>query len=615
MIFGLVFMIFIFEPQIDYNRNFPEDFITLYALNETAYIFNFLFDLATNKKEQFDEIDKIIVVSDALTENTSVKKSLRKYENVFTNYSPFSAKYAAEKYYSDILDVMPDLEKNDGIISSKIVALIRNCDFTEACPYNKTIKDNLKDGPETYLYYLPFTKKYLDDLLRNFVDKEDMLILYSHSEKMRTREFNGIIRVDTKKYFQTLRMLEKARKIEVSALDASHSDLRNYKPAELFRNFPDEFCSSLREANLKKHISINGEDDYLMLRTINYIVRHTIPNYYDLRRGIPEIDCDSGAYVFLKADTLQDTADARKLFWQLREISSEEYIILQRLRELFYDLYFNSYMKLNLPVQDKVNNALTNIFLSLTNESSAFNDQYYRLERISRTNCLNELLSELTSIEAMSKVIANLKNITTKDLLFNTDLWYYIRTTSEKVLKKEKPLAGRILKLEHSARGWKFHGLVTKRILEFSNLKGLLLLAIIMEYKKHISYGEITQILCEYLDENISDSNNVKTNSKPRSEIKTDLISQQDRYRKNYFANFNYLRNSSKGKSINGKKENRKSSQSKMDRDILSKFIIEYVECVDNGYVLKENDKYSCVVIDPRLEKIIKDFKKKRLTS
>lgn len=604
-------MIFIFEPQIDYNKTIPEDFFTLYSLAEAGYIFNFLFDLAVRDEKQFEEIDRIFIIKDQFNLNNSLKKSFKILGNTFNTYSPFSEMYKDEKHYADILDFLPDRDKNDGLHSSEIITLIKNCQFCEVSWCDDRIKEHLKDNSELFLFYLPYNKQYLGNLSQIFFQKEDSLILYSNSDSMRTKEFQGIKRLETKKYFDTLKLLEDARKIELSVIESPTSELRNYRPDELIRNFSDDFYPELCRSITHRHISISGDDDYLMKRSVNHILRSYIPAYYDLKAGIPELGDDSDALVFLNADKLLDFNEARKLFNQLKGIPSEDYIILQRIKELFCRQYFDNYLRLNLPSEDKIKSILTKIFLSLINEISAFRDSYFRLERISKTNCLNELLSELTSLEEMFSMILRLQHLTVRDLLCNADLWYYIRTSSGNNASKKKSVSGKLIKLKHTGKGWKLEGLINKRELEFPDLKGLLLLAIIIEYKRHISYGEITDILSEYLGNNV---NEIKGNKSERNTRKndTDKFDQYEKLRKNYFANFNYLRKSTISKNDNNTTKN-KINKFKTDRELLGIFIREHIECVDNGYVFNENNKLQCIIIDSKLEKIIKEGKRRNV--
>lgn len=586
-------MIFIYEPQLDYNKPLSEDFLPVYAINEAGYIYNFLFDLVQKDPDTFSEISKIIFLKDRIINNGPIRKSFNKYKSLLLNYSPYGKNYVGEKYYPEILDSLPHPNKIT-TEASRIAHLINCSELLSSQECLHKIQGNLRNDSEPYIIYLPFNKAFLGSIIELSL-QPDKIIFYSHSEMMRTKEFIGIEKVDSSEYFKIIKKLEKARQEELSILNSNISELRNYRPPELLKNFSEAFYNLLLSANSKKHISITGIDEFLMLRITNQILRNTIPIYYDLRTGVPEIDSESNANVLLNGDSLVDFTEVKKLFYKLKNISSEDYIIIHKIREAFYKLYFNTYMVIDLPSQDFIKSILTNIFIALINETTAFDDLNYRLDRISRSQCLNDLLSSFGSIEQMYQTISNLKSITTKDLLFNADLWYHIRKksnlhASNKTTKKKK-----IIKLVHDGSGWEITGLQNNRKLKFPDLKGLMLLAIILEYKQHISYGDITKILFEFDQKELSKAQE-GTHIKPRQESFLEF----DRYRKNYFANFNYLRKGVR------KKDNH---PSKNDRYLLSEFIRETIQCIDNGYTVKEDD-CNYLVIDSKLQKIIQQFKR-----
>lgn len=490
-------MIFIYEAQDSIPTGCKREYKVCYPLKEAKNQYQFLHSFDWEALKGFDEIW-------FLNENGFEKKI---YRDVLKDYStdinnPTHANRLTMIYEMTLL---PSRRETENLPQkNKIELLIQQQKFVDIKDIDNQLKNTSSDTK--FVVYTNYKKNLTKGFIKKINDV-NRLELYYNATFMYSKEFPVVEKIDSKEYFEIEKKLN-----EISAKFPDNSGITDYyyKPNNFVNIIRQSIQSELQvvRGKAKTRLKILGEDRLLYSTVIAEIVSPHRPIWYDLKIGVPYISSEYESLVLQNFDSLGEEG-FRNLDEAVRKVNQDVFVILQTFRKRVIH-YFEHYYEVELPDKKKINDMISTIFASFILDNEPYREDYYKLKPLIQSNALNELLSEMSDLSTLQKVMNKFNEFHFDKILTNTDMWYYIL----KALKprKEVDIAPKeIVNSEFRWCGntWEIYGLSSSPIQD--KRIGISSIAIIIaycnQYQKPIGVSLLRDILIDLFDDSKNNIN------------------------------------------------------------------------------------------------------------
>lgn len=490
-------MIFIYEAQDSIPTGCKREYKVCYPLKEAKNQYQFLHSFDWEALKGFDEIW-------FLNENGFEKKI---YRDVLKDYStdinnPTHANRLTMIYEMTLL---PSRRETENLPQkNKIELLIQQQKFVDIKDVDNQLKNTSSDTK--FVVYTNYKKNLTKGFIKKINDV-NRLELYYNATFMYSKEFPVVEKIDSKEYFEIEKKLN-----EISAKFPDNSGITDYyyKPNNFVNIIRESIQSELQvvRGKAKTRLKILGEDRLLYSTVIAEIVSPHRPIWYDLKIGVPYISSEYESLVLQNFDSLGEEG-FRNLDEAVRKVNQDVFVILQTFRKRVIH-YFEHYYEVELPDKKKINDMISTIFASFILDNEPYREDYYKLKPLIQSNALNELLSEMSDLSTLQKVMNKFNEFHFDKILTNTDMWYYIL----KALKprKEVDIAPKeIVNSEFRWCGntWEIYGLSSSPIQD--KRIGISSIAIIIaycnQYQKPIGVSLLRDILIDLFDDSKNNIN------------------------------------------------------------------------------------------------------------
>jgi hypothetical protein len=568
-------MILITEQQETYSPELLENHVEFFSILEGHLLYKLLFSFPG---DLIRKLDTIYIL-------TSLDFNRKYLDTSFSNYSANPLDFEDSPYFRDILDKFPEPEMtidesrckhiNDIIRRTKI-KLVSEKGFI------KNFSHLLNSSDEQLLIFTPFIKGDIKSLLPKLKSKKIVFISNYQIDRASTR--NKLKKVNTNSYLNILNQLETInQKIQSSPLNKVKA--MNFRAPGFLENFREglfEKVNAILEEN-KTRLHFFGEESYVAKRTINYVLSSDIPIYYDLIRGVPQLETPSPPIVLKNFHSLTDPVEQRDLHIGLEKINESLHIILNGLKRNYVE-YFNHYEEVPLPERKDFRKSITSIFISLLLEKGRYKSQNYKTFLIIDENLLDTLIPGDVDLETLDLISRNLIPVTENELLHNPDFWYALQAEVKSIREKsdadlEDKLVPQKIRFENQGGSWVIYGLGKDLSFKYSEYLGVKYLCVIIEYwkkyKKSIDVYKLRNIILRY-------TNQLKRLEEREKELKLNKEHITDLYETDRKAI---------AERINALKKN----------DVIKTFIKKHIQYSKYNYRYNDQGKIDCEVIDPYL--------------
>lgn len=490
-------MIFIYEAQDSIPTGCKREYKVCYPLKDAKNQYQFLHSFDWEALKGFDEIW-------FLNENGFEKKI---YSDVLKDYSteinnPTHANRLTMIYEMTLL---PSRRETENLPQkNKIELLIQQQKFVDIKDVDNQLKNTSSDTK--FVVYTNYKKNLTKGFIKKINDV-NRLELYYNATFMYSKEFPVVEKIDSKEYFEIEKKLN-----EISAKFPDNSGITDYyyKPNNFVNIIRESIQSELQvvRGKAKTRLKILGEDRLLYSTVIAEIVSPHRPIWYDLKIGVPYISSEYESLVLQNFDSLGEEG-FRNLDEAVRKVNQDVFVILQTFRKRVIH-YFEHYYEVELPDKKKINDMISTIFASFILDIEPYREDYYKLKPLIQSNALRELLSEMSDLSTLQKVMNKFNEFHFDKILTNTDMWYYIL----KALKprKEVDIAPKeIVNSEFRWCGntWEIYGLSNSPIQD--KRIGISSIAIIIaycnQYQKPIGVSLLRDILIDLFDDSKNNIN------------------------------------------------------------------------------------------------------------
>lgn len=490
-------MIFIYEAQESIPTGCKREYKVCYPLKDAKNQYQFLHSFDWEALKGFDEIW-------FLNENGFEKKI---YSDVLKDYStdinnPTHANRLTMIYEMTLL---PSRRETENLPQkNKIELLIQQQKFVDIKDVDNQLKNTSSDTK--FVVYTNYKKNLTKGFIKKINDV-NRLALYYNATFMYSKEFPVVEKIDSKEYFEIEKKLN-----EISAKFPDNSGITDYyyKPNNFVNIIRESIQSELQvvRGKAKTRLKILGEDRLLYSTAIAEIVSPHRPIWYDLKIGVPYISSEYESLVLQNFDSLGEEG-FRNLDEAVRKVNQDVFVILQTFRKRVIH-YFEHYYEVELPDKKKINDMISTIFASFILDNEPYREDYYKLKPLIQSNALRELLSEMSDLSTLQKVMNKFNEFHFDKILTNTDMWYYIL----KALKprKEVDIAPKeIVNSEFRWCGntWEIYGLSNSPIQD--KRIGISSIAIIIaycnQYQKPIGVSLLRDILIDLFDDSKNNIN------------------------------------------------------------------------------------------------------------
>jgi len=571
-------MILITEQQELYSEELLKHHSNLFSILEGHLLFKLLFKFPTNL---INELTGIYIL-------TSFKFNRRDLDIAFSKYSAKPEYYNDTTYLNKIIEKFPESETViDESKSKNITDLIRRTKikFVTEKEYIKDFGNFLAASDEQILIFTPFIKDEINNLLPKLKSKK--IIFISDYQIDRTSSNKRVKIIDTNRYLKIKKNLKQMNeKIQVSPLNLIQA--RNFRVPDFLENFKGgliEKLNSIIEEN-KTRLHFFGEERYVAIRTINYLLRSNLPLYYDLTRGVPQVVTPTSSVVLNNFHSLKDPIKQKDLYLRVKKISESLYIILNGLKKNYVE-YFNHYEEIPLPERKDFREYISSIFISLLLEKRKYNGQNYKLFILIDQNLLDIVMPDSIDLETLDLITKNMITVTENELLHSADFWYAIEedilSMNDKRSSESKEIfIPRQIKFERQIEFWAIYGFDNDIRLKYSEYLGVKYICLIIEYwkkyKKGLDVYELRNKVLEYTDHlNI-------------------LSERKQEYKQNHSA------------SIDIYEKDRKAIRERIKAlekiPALKSFIQNHIKYANYSYSYDDLGKINCEIIDPDLPEL-----------